>query len=93
MCSIVVGPAGGNTLSFPAPTTRWRGHSLRGRRVRHLQRRSPGLLRGGAGAAGGGWRQADGGDGEEAGEGRVHRRHDPRPEVKRNNNLDLSTPE
>uniref|UniRef100_A0A8C7TQR7 creatine kinase n=1 Tax=Oncorhynchus mykiss TaxID=8022 RepID=A0A8C7TQR7_ONCMY len=31
----------------------------------------------------GGWRQAHGGDGEEAGEGRGHRWHDPRPEVKR----------
>lgn len=62
------------------------GHSLSGRRVRHLQRRPTGLLRGGPGAAGGRRSEAHGGDGEEAGEGRVHRRHDPRSEVKRTDN-------
>ena len=40
-----------------------------------------GLLGGGAGADGGGRRQAHGGDGEEAGAEPAHRRHDPGPEV------------
>lgn len=35
----------------------------------------------------GGWCQTDGRDGEEAGEGRIHRQHDPRPEVKREASL------
>ena len=58
------------------------GHSRCGWRVWHLQRWQTGLLWGGAGADGGGWSQAAGGHGEEAGEGPVHRRHHARSEVK-----------
>uniref|UniRef100_A0A8W4FIY7 Creatine kinase M-type n=1 Tax=Sus scrofa TaxID=9823 RepID=A0A8W4FIY7_PIG len=60
---------------------RWRGHSRCGLSVRCIQRRSAGLVGGRTGAAGGGWCEAHGGDGEEAGKRPVHRRHDPRPEV------------
>lgn len=67
------------STSFPS---RRCGHSLCGRCVRHLQCWPSGLLWGGSGPACGWRRQADGWDGEEAWEGRVHRWHDPRPEVK-----------
>lgn len=72
---------GGRPNLILLSASRWRRHGLRGRRVRHLQRWPSGLLRGVPGSVGGGRCQADGWDGEEVGEGRVHRRHGPRPEV------------
>lgn len=80
----VSGPAPAPLLPLHAPASyspRWRGHRCRGLSVRRVQRRSAGIVRGRTGAAGGGRCEAHGGDGEEAGKGTVHRRHDPRPEI------------